>query len=152
MRVTLESTPEITTLDGIRGRIWNGETADGIPVTALIARIAAPHEQAAQFDAELVAVAEPVESPRLPEGLELKTLDAYVAFASRFGEQPFDVMSEGIVWLSVCGALSLALRHPGYRGPSSHIVREFVHQLVVRFVDQGAPPEAFEEFAPGCQS
>lgn len=147
MKVTLESTPEITTLDGIRGRIWNGETADGIPVTALIARLAAPHEHAAQFEAELIAVAEPFDSP-MPDGLTAAIRDAYLDFADRIADTLLDVVDEGLVWMSVCGALQLALRHPRYRGPSHRLVRAFVGRLVERFVALGAPPEAFEEFAP----
>ena len=42
MRVTLVSTTQIVTLNGIPCRIWEGQTAGGIPCHAFIARIACP--------------------------------------------------------------------------------------------------------------
>ena len=58
MKVQLESTSKIVTIvkDGaeIPARVWEGETAAGVKVLALITRIAAQQDQdLTQFDAEL---------------------------------------------------------------------------------------------------
>lgn len=39
MKVQLESTSKIVTLDGVEHRIWEGETESGVPVFAFISRI-----------------------------------------------------------------------------------------------------------------
>jgi hypothetical protein len=57
--VTLESTDKIVTLvttDGpIRARIWEGQTASGIPCHAYITRIAVSvHADASDFERELL--------------------------------------------------------------------------------------------------
>lgn len=71
MKVTLESTTKIVTLmtqDGeIQARVWQGETAGGIPVQAFITRIAPEIEQShpdidrltAEFDRDLKRQADP---------------------------------------------------------------------------------------------
>lgn len=54
MTITIESTSEIVSLNGIDCRVWEGETASGIKLQALIPRIAVHKDQdASQFDAEL---------------------------------------------------------------------------------------------------
>lgn len=44
MKITIESTPKIVTLyegsSTMRARVWQGETADGIPVQVFVTRIA----------------------------------------------------------------------------------------------------------------
>jgi hypothetical protein len=56
MKVTLESTSQVVLLnDKIPARVWEGETASGIKVQAVIARVAAEDDQdLSQFVAELV--------------------------------------------------------------------------------------------------
>lgn len=54
MKVTLESTTKIVTVNGVPARIWDGETAGGIRVHAYVTRIAvAAKDDAAQFESEL---------------------------------------------------------------------------------------------------
>lgn len=60
MKITIESTTRIVLVktsmlaDGIECRVWEGETAGGVKVEALIPRIAAREGQdLAQFEAEL---------------------------------------------------------------------------------------------------
>ena len=54
MKITLENTSQIETIDGVRCRIWEGETADGIPVFAFIPLIAVKRsEDQTVFEREL---------------------------------------------------------------------------------------------------
>lgn len=54
MKVTLESTTLIATVNGVPARIWEGHTESGIPVHAYITRIGVPKGQdESQFQAEL---------------------------------------------------------------------------------------------------
>jgi len=41
MKITLESTTKVVTLNGVPARLWEGHTVAGIPVHAYITRIAA---------------------------------------------------------------------------------------------------------------
>ena len=43
MKVTLESTPQVVTLDGVAARLWTGMTEGGVACEALIARVAVQH-------------------------------------------------------------------------------------------------------------
>ena len=36
MKITIESTEQITEINGVPGRVWQGETATGIPIVCLI--------------------------------------------------------------------------------------------------------------------
>lgn len=54
MKITLESTSEITKVNGIPARIWEGKTESGIPVFALIAKVGVhADEDVSQFEKEL---------------------------------------------------------------------------------------------------
>src|SRR3972149_3553832 len=54
MKVILESTARIVTIKGLPARVWQGETAQGIPCHAYITRIAVERsEDAAEFEAAL---------------------------------------------------------------------------------------------------
>jgi hypothetical protein len=65
MKVTLESTTQIVSLNGIDCRIWEGATHSGIRVQALIPRIAAgKNEDLRQFEAELKECAPPSDAAR----------------------------------------------------------------------------------------
>ncbi|HSZ58662.1 MAG TPA: hypothetical protein VK797_23540 [Tepidisphaeraceae bacterium] len=57
MKITLESTDKIVTLNGVPARLWEGISERGIPVVAFITRLAVPEGQPAeayeQFEREL---------------------------------------------------------------------------------------------------
>lgn len=54
MKITLESTTKLVTANGITCRVWEGTTAAGVKVSALIPRIAvAEGENTAEFESEL---------------------------------------------------------------------------------------------------
>lgn len=60
MKITIESTTQIVSLNGIDCRVWEGETASGIKLQALIPRIAVHNsEDTSQFEAELKEQAPP---------------------------------------------------------------------------------------------
>lgn len=40
MKITIENTSKIVHLDGVPGRVWEGQTDTGIPVICFITRIA----------------------------------------------------------------------------------------------------------------
>jgi hypothetical protein len=55
MKVTLESTTKIVEVNGVPARCWEGKTDSGIPVIALITRIAVPNgHPTEQFERELL--------------------------------------------------------------------------------------------------
>ncbi len=55
MKVTLESTSRIITINGVPARIWEGRTAGGVPCFAAITRIAAhKNDDNSEFERELV--------------------------------------------------------------------------------------------------
>lgn len=54
MRLMIESTDALTSLDGVPVRLWEGTTEDGIPCKVFIHRIAVANEQdASTFDRQL---------------------------------------------------------------------------------------------------
>jgi hypothetical protein len=59
MKITIESTTKLVTLNGVDARLWEGETDSGIKVHCFIVRIAhdidAPPERVEQFTRELHA-------------------------------------------------------------------------------------------------
>jgi hypothetical protein len=59
MILTLESTDEIVTLNGVQCRRWLGTTAKGITCHVYVQFIAVPDGQEAEFAAELTEKAEP---------------------------------------------------------------------------------------------
>ncbi len=60
MRIKIESTNKIVTLNGIHARIWEGETETGIKCHCFITRIAAhKDDDLGQFDRELQEHQEP---------------------------------------------------------------------------------------------
>lgn len=63
MQIQIESTDQLTELDGVPCRVWNGTTAAGVPCLVFVHRIAVSNdENQQQFDAELrqVPVGRPV--------------------------------------------------------------------------------------------
>lgn len=77
MQIQLQNTSAIAIVNGIEMRIWEGATESGIPVVALIPRIAVPEglpaESYAQFDQELMAMQKPtvLSAPFMDSRLEL---------------------------------------------------------------------------------
>lgn len=60
MKITIESTSQIMTINGVRCRIWEGETESGIKVNCIIPRIAVyENSDQTQFDKELQEVKPP---------------------------------------------------------------------------------------------
>ena len=56
MTMTISSTTKVVTLDGIKCRVWEGETASGVKLHCFIPRVAvAEGQDVSQFDAELSA-------------------------------------------------------------------------------------------------
>ena len=54
MKITIESTSKVVTLNGVDARIWEGHTASGIPVHCFITRIGVARDQdTKQFESEL---------------------------------------------------------------------------------------------------
>ncbi|MCA8984497.1 MAG: hypothetical protein KDA76_12090 [Planctomycetaceae bacterium] len=65
MRIQIESTNEITTLDGVPCRVWRGTTESGIDCFVFVHRLAVHSEKAYEFDCELREMAPP-STPTLP--------------------------------------------------------------------------------------
>jgi len=64
MEITLRSTSKIVTVNGnVQARVWEGATASGTPITALVTRIVvaedAGAERHAEFERELQETAAP---------------------------------------------------------------------------------------------
>lgn len=54
MKLTIESTDQLTTIDGVPVRVWKGTTERGVECVVLVHRIAVHKAQdQAQFEAEL---------------------------------------------------------------------------------------------------
>lgn len=54
MQIQIESTDQLTTMNGVPCRAWNGVTADGTPCIVFVHHIAVHKDHdAAQFDKEL---------------------------------------------------------------------------------------------------
>lgn len=55
MKLIIEKTSKIVTLNGTPVRLWEGETESGIPVTAFVALVrVASDEDCSQFERELL--------------------------------------------------------------------------------------------------
>ena len=66
MILTIAPTPAITTADGVRGRVWEGEDEHGVPVILLVTRIAVDETRATpaqleRFRQELLETSAPRE-------------------------------------------------------------------------------------------
>ena len=48
MKITIESTSHITTLNGVPARIWEGVTETGVRVHCYVTRIAVPNDHPAE--------------------------------------------------------------------------------------------------------
>lgn len=55
MKIQIEATDQLTTLDGVSVRVWNGVTEDGIPCTLFVHRIAVRDDaDCSRFERELI--------------------------------------------------------------------------------------------------
>jgi len=52
-------------------------------------------------------------------------------------DQHIGVIADGLCWMAVLGAVQLALRHPGFTGPSADIARQFGEQLATKLLLEG---------------
>lgn len=63
MRITVESTTEIVTVNGVPARVWHGATEGGTPVIVFVTRIgveeSAGRERQAAFERELESASTP---------------------------------------------------------------------------------------------
>lgn len=60
MKITVESTDLMVTLNGVPARIWQGETDSGMPVHVFVTRVAVDKdEDLSQFERELQRTAAP---------------------------------------------------------------------------------------------
>lgn len=72
VKVILESTTKIVTIDGMPARIWEGKTESGVPCFAMITRIGVDRkEDTSQFEAELKECKEPLMTKSFPMALFL---------------------------------------------------------------------------------
>jgi hypothetical protein len=73
MKITIESTDALTTIDRVPVRVWEGVTEDGIPCKVFVHRIAVADEQdASAFDRELreqLPPGPPATDPGRPKGI-----------------------------------------------------------------------------------
>lgn len=60
MQITITSTPNLTTIDGVPVRLWEGVTERGVKCKVFVHRVAVHEsEDSRQFDEELKAMAAP---------------------------------------------------------------------------------------------
>jgi hypothetical protein len=55
MRILIESTAELVTLEGVPCRVWSGVTEEGTPCIVYVHRVASESAHEAEFSKELVA-------------------------------------------------------------------------------------------------
>ncbi len=73
MKITLESTTKVVTLNGVPARLWEGTTASGIPIHAFITRVAVDRElDTSEFERELLEQRTP--SPELERVIPLRMI------------------------------------------------------------------------------
>ena len=74
MKLQIESTEKIVTLDGVSMRLWEGTTESGVPVVAFVARVAVPENRPQEeyriFETELRQLRKP--SPELAGGFDAR--------------------------------------------------------------------------------
>ena len=61
MKITIESTSRLTTVDGVECRAWTGTTEAGTPCVVFVRRIAVEMGKHAEFERELLEKATPEE-------------------------------------------------------------------------------------------
>jgi hypothetical protein len=69
MKLTIEATERITSIDGVKARAWKGVTERGVPVVVFVHRIAVDNSRdSGELDRELVET--------LPPGRDVPLIDA----------------------------------------------------------------------------
>jgi len=69
MKLTIEATERITSIDGVKVRAWKGTTERGVPVVVFVHRIAVDNSRdSGELDRELVET--------MPPGREVPLIDA----------------------------------------------------------------------------
>lgn len=72
MEIQLRSSDQLSTVNGVAGRMWEGHTANGTPIMAFIARIAVKFDQdQTEFERELQSASVFIDSPG---GISLRLL------------------------------------------------------------------------------
>lgn len=67
MKILIESTDKLTTMDGVPVRVWRGVTEGGAPCFVFVHRIGVPADQdQAAFERDLKSMAEPDELRAIP--------------------------------------------------------------------------------------
>jgi len=67
MKIAIESTAVLTTVDGISVRLWRGTTDSGIPVQVFVRRILVLNgSDVSEFERELLKQDEPAELVSIP--------------------------------------------------------------------------------------
>lgn len=60
MKITIESTAKLVTIDGVATRVWQGHTENGIEMHAYVALVAVRHDSdRAEFERDLQTCAPP---------------------------------------------------------------------------------------------
>lgn len=64
MKIQIEATDKVTTMDGVPVRLWEGTTESGVPCKVFVHRLAVhKNDDAAQFEAELAEQMPPARPP-----------------------------------------------------------------------------------------
>lgn len=75
MRITIDSTEELTRIDGVECRIWRGVTERGVHCYAFIHRIAVRADQdVSQFQRELVETKQPSSQAAQAVAIDLRKI------------------------------------------------------------------------------
>lgn len=70
MKLQLQSTSQIVTINGVECRVWEGTTVRGVAVTAFVARVAVDVKaDAREFERELRETAQPRPTTQWPARL-----------------------------------------------------------------------------------
>lgn len=68
MKITIEMSDELVSIDGVTCRIWNGHAENGVPVRVYVHRVAVPIEiPMTRFQQDLTEQARPLHEERVPE-------------------------------------------------------------------------------------
>jgi hypothetical protein len=87
MKITIESTTKLVTLNGVPARLWEGTTSSGIPVVAFVTRVAVPEGQPTeQFELELKEQKSP--TPELAGAFDARLLSEADALEERHLSEP----------------------------------------------------------------
>ncbi len=113
MRIMIEPTDRITTLDGVQTRLWHGVTEAGNECRLYVHRIQVATEDAAEFDRELREMPPPARPPTglLPEavpGQQVEVVESSV-HAVALMKDPAGGLRLGIVFRQGIAAFTVGL-------------------------------------------